>query len=251
MVRKFCARQIAGKCRNCAIILRIKQIIGIQGVVPQLLKRGQIPAWGAWKCTVCRKKSKQPSGAKTKMKKIFKSIALASVAGTLFLGTTDVMAQGQKQRGGGQGNFDPAQFQQQQMERLQQTLGMSADEFKAVQPLIEAVQAKQREVPSGRGGGGGFGGRAGRGQGQGQGADATPGAGGGRGRGFGGTPSPELEALQKAVESGTPAEIKAKLEAFRAVRKQKEGELQEAREKLRKVLSQKQEAALVLSGTLN
>jgi hypothetical protein len=117
---------------------------------------------------------------------------------------------------------------------------MTAEEFKAVQPLIEGVLAKQREILGGRGGFGFGGGRGGGG-----------GGGGGGGRGFGGTPAPEVEALQKAVESGTPAEVKAKLEAYREARKQKEGELQEAREKLRKVLTPKQEAQMVLAGMLN
>lgn len=166
------------------------------------------------------------------MKRFVKSIVLAGVASAMLGGATSVMAQ--------RGNFDPAQFQQQMMERYQVQLGMTAEEFKAVQPLIEGVLAKQREILGGRGGFGFGGGRGGGG-----------GGGGGGGRGFGGTPAPEVEALQKAVESGTPAEVKAKLEAYREARKQKEGELQEAREKLRKVLTPKQEAQMVLAGMLN
>ena len=203
------------------------------------------------------------------MKRLNKTIVLAGIASALLLGATNVMAQGQggRQRGGGQGGGDPAQFQQQMMERYQEQLAMSADEFKVVQPLIENVMTKQREAGAGRGGFGGFGrgggqggpgggGRPGGGgaaaQGGGAAGGADPAQGGGRGRGgFGGAPSPEQEALQKAIESGTPAEIKSRLDAYRDARKKKEAELQEAREKLRKVLTAKQEAQLVMGGLLN
>lgn len=198
------------------------------------------------------------------MKRLNKTIVLAGIASALLLGATNLMAQGQggRQRGGGQGGGDPAQFQQQMMERYQEQLAMSADEFKVVQPLIENVMTKQREAGAGRGGFGGFGRGGGGGRQGGGGAAAQGGApaqgggdpaqGGGRGRGgFGGAPSPEQEALQKAIESGTPAEIKSRLDAYRDARKKKEAELQEAREKLRKVLTAKQEAQLVMGGMLN
>ncbi|MBI2949945.1 MAG: hypothetical protein HYY23_20115 [Verrucomicrobia bacterium] len=175
------------------------------------------------------------------MKRFVKSIVLAGVASAMLGGATSVMAQ---QRG----NFDPEQFRQQMMERYQEQLGMTAEEFKAVQPLIESVQTKQRDATAFGRGGGAFGFSRGGGRGGG-------GAGGGQGRGggfgFGGPPPAEVEALQKAVESGTPAEVKAKLEAYREARKKKETELQEAREKLRKVLTPKQEAQLVLASLLN
>jgi Spy/CpxP family protein refolding chaperone len=185
------------------------------------------------------------------MKQFIKPIVMAGITGALLAGTSSVMAQ---QRG----NFDPQQAQQRMMEMYQERLALSGDEWKAVQPLIEAVIAKQRDAGSGRGGFGAFGGGGGGGRGRGNGdgggrQGGGGGAGGGGGGGFGGrgTPSPEVEALQKAVESGTPAEVKAKLEAYRDNRKKKEAELQTARENLRKVLSPKQEAQLVLMGMLN
>jgi hypothetical protein len=145
---------------------------------------------------------------------------------------------------GGRGNFDPEQMRERMMQRYQEALGMSATEWAAVQPLVEDVIAKQREVG---GGGGGmaalFGGRGG------QGGAANP-AGGGRNR-FGREPAPELEALQQAIESGTTAEIKTKLAAFRDARTKKEADLKESRDKLRKVLTAKQEAQMVLMGTLD
>ena len=158
------------------------------------------------------------------------------------------MAQGQR------GNFDPEQMRQRMMEMYQERLALSGDEWKAVQPLLETVITKQREAGAGRGGVGlfGGGGRQGGGGGAGGGGGGRQGGGGGAGGGgFGGTPSPEAEALQKALETGTPAEVKTKLEAYRDARKKKDADLQEAREKLRKVLTPKQEAQLVLMGTLN
>ena len=183
------------------------------------------------------------------MKQFIKPILIAGIAGVFLAGTPRVMAQ---QRG----NFDPAQAQQRMMELYQERLALSGDEWKAVQPLLETVIAKQREASSGRGGFGAFGGGGGgrgRGQGGADGGGRQGGGGGGAGGGGGGrgTPSPESEALQKAVDSGTPAEVKAKLEAYRDNRKKKDAELQEAREKLRSVLTPKQEAQLVLMGTLN
>lgn len=178
------------------------------------------------------------------MNRSIKSVMLAGAACALLLGTTNAIAQQQRGQGGqGRGNFDPAEMRQRMMEQLQEQLGMSADEFKAVQPLIEAATTKQTELNSFRSFGA---------VGRGRGGGGPGGGGGGRGfGGFGGTPAPETEALQKAVESGTPSEIKAKIEALRSARTKKEAELKEAREKLRKVVTAKQEAQLVLRGTLD
>lgn len=173
------------------------------------------------------------------MKRFIKSLVLAGVATAMLGGATSVMAQ--------RGGFDPEEMRQRMMERYQEQLGMTAEEFKVVQPLIEGVQTKQRETMAfNRGGGFAFGRGGGRG-----GGGAGGGGGRGGGLGFGGPAPAEVEALQKSVESGTPAEVKAKLEAYREARKKKEGEYQEAREKLRKVLTPKQEAQMVLAGLLN
>lgn len=74
--------------------------------------------------------------------------------------------------------------------------------------------------------------------------------GGGR-RGFGGTPSPEMEDLQKAIEAKAPAdEIKAKLQKLRDVTKAKEAKLESAREDLKKLVTARQEAILVVNRVL-
>jgi hypothetical protein len=143
-------------------------------------------------------------------------------------------------QGGGGGNFDPAQFQQRMMDRVREELNFTNDtDWNAVQPLVQKVMDARREV--------GFGGRGfGRG-GQGGGPG---GPGGGRG-GFFGTPSPEQEALQKAIDDNAPsAQIKAALAKYEASRKEKQAKLEAAQAELRKVLSVKQEAQATLAGLL-
>ncbi len=152
---------------------------------------------------------------------------------------------GQGQRGQ-RGNFDPAQMQQRMMERYREQLGITnEDEWKAIEPLIAKVSEARREV--------GFGA-------MGRGLMGRPGGPGGPGgdqardarRAFGGEPMPELEALQRAVESNaSAAEIKAALAKYRDARKAREANLAAAQDNLRKVLTAKQEAQAVLMGLLN
>ena len=69
--------------------------------------------------------------------------------------------------------------------------------------------------------------------------------------GFGGTPSPEAEALQKAIDDNAPtAQIKAALAKYQASQKAKQAKLVQAQENLRKVLTAKQEAQATLLGLL-
>src|ERR1035438_213491 len=63
--------------------------------------------------------------------------------------------------------------------------------------------------------------------------------------------SPELDALRTAVTDNMPdAEIKARLDRYRAVRKQNEAKLEKAQEDLRAVLTVRQEALAVMLGLL-
>ena len=179
---------------------------------------------------------------------------MASLAAGLFLGTHSALAQGQ-----GRGNFDPEQMRQRMMDRYKEQLGVTDDaEWKVILERVEKVVAAQREARAGAGmfGGGGGGGRRGLGGGPG-GDNATPPSGGqggqrGGGRGgFGGEPSPEMEALQKAIESKASAEeLKTKLAKVRDARKDKEAKLEKAQDDLKKILSARQEAGAVLAGLL-
>jgi hypothetical protein len=150
---------------------------------------------------------------------------------------------GRRQRGNGGGgpgggNFDPAQFQQRIMDNIKEQLGFTNDtDWNAVQPLVQKVVDARRDV----GMGGARMGRGNRGQG-GQAGQAGPG--GGR---FGATPSPEEEALQKAIDDNAPsAQIKDLLAKYRAARKDKQARLEAAQNDLRKVLTVRQEAAATL-----
>jgi hypothetical protein len=135
-------------------------------------------------------------------------------------------AEGRREGGdrGQRRGFDPAQMQERMLGRIKETMGSSDEEWKAIEPLVKKVldaQAKTRTS--------GFFGRR-------EGSEV---------------PS-EVEALRNAVESeqSKPEDIKQKLEAFRAMRKKNEEELKKAQDELKKVLTVKQEAQMVLMGTL-
>jgi hypothetical protein len=183
--------------------------------------------------------------------KLKQALILTAIAAALCSGANRLAAQNQPP---GRGNFDPEQARQRMMERYKTQLDVkSDDEWKVIQERIEKVTQARREVGFGGGMGGmGFG-RPGRPGGNAGNAEASADGQGPRRGGRGGfgppEPSPEAEALQKAIEAKAPAdEIKAKLAKLREVRKEKEAKLETAQEELRKVLSVRQEAAAVLAG---
>jgi len=188
-------------------------------------------------------------------------LVAAGVGAAMCLSASSSMAQdngggggggGRRQRGG---NFDPAQMQQQRMERYKEVLEVNNDdEWNALQPMIQKVMDARRDTFAGGGmGRGGFGGRRG---GQGGGGDQGGGGQGGGnamrgGGGRGGEPSPEAEALRKAIDAkATTGEIKAALAKFVESRKAKAEQLKVAQENLRKVLTARQEAIATLNGLL-
>jgi hypothetical protein len=170
------------------------------------------------------------------------------MAATLFLGAGKVSAQndnggnGGGGGGGGRGNFDPAQFQQRMMDNVRDQLGFTNDtDWSAVQPLVQKVMDARRDVGFGNMGrmfGRNRGGNNGGGQ-------------GGRG-GFGGTPSPEQDALQKAIDDNAPAaQIKDLLAKYKASQAARQAKLEAAQSDLKKVLTVKQEAQATLLGLVN
>jgi hypothetical protein len=170
----------------------------------------------------------------------FLKIALlaALFAAGSSLTTRTTLAQGRPNRG----NFNPEEFRQRMMDRYRDQLDVKDDaEWKLISERINKVLEARREI----GFGGGFG-RPPRREG-GQNADQ-----GNRRRGFfGGEPSPEAEALQKAIDDkASPDDIKAKLAKYRESRKQKRANLEKAQEDLKQVLSVRQEAAAVMAGLL-
>ncbi len=147
--------------------------------------------------------------------------------------------------GGGRGRPTPEQiaaFQQQRMDRLKGELGSSDDEFKALQPKIEAVNKARQATFTG----GGFGGRRG---------------GGGGGGGGGGAATPDenrpealkkLDALRTLLENkdADPKAIAEALKGLREERTKAKDSLKKAQDELKELVTAKQEAVLVINGTL-
>lgn len=145
-------------------------------------------------------------------------------------------------RGGGRGNFDPAQWRQRMEEQMKQDLGATDDEWKVIQPKLEKVSNAQRGMRGGM-----FGMMGGRGRG---------GPGGDRGPGGDQPQSPVSQAssdLQKVLENkdASAEQIASKLTALREAREKAKVELAAAQKDLKEVLTARQEAVLVVRGLLD
>ena len=170
---------------------------------------------------------------------------------------------GQPQDRGAAQNRDPeqmrARMQEMMDQRMKEQLGITGDdEWKVIQPRLQKVQDLSRQVNAGGmmgmfGRRGGFGGPGGQGPGQGPGQNRGPNA-------RGTAPDRELSAVEKsaqelqdllATESPKAEDIKAKLTAYRTVREKAKSDLAKAQDELKKIVTVKQEAALVLMGMLN
>lgn len=133
---------------------------------------------------------------------------------------------------GRRANFNPAEMQARMLASLREQFAVKDDaEWSLISERITAVINLRRNTNVG--GMGGLGNRPG--------GNNRPGA----------TANPELDALRTAVTDNLPdAEIKARLERVREVRKQNEAKLTQAQEDLRAVLTVRQEALAVATGLL-
>ncbi|MHB1155595.1 MAG: hypothetical protein ACYC26_02020 [Phycisphaerales bacterium] len=157
------------------------------------------------------------------------------------------MAQDAPRNDDGQGRrqrFDPAQMRQRMMERIKTELKVTDDEWTVLQPKVEKVMTLQRDLMMGM-----FGGRMGRRAFGGPGGDnAQPPA----------DAAPQSEIVKASADlrtaladDNTPAAtINEKLLAFRTARAKVQTDLDVARKDLRELLTPRQEAVLVMSGTL-
>jgi hypothetical protein len=186
--------------------------------------------------------------------------ALALSAGSLFAqdntgangGANGGQGGGNGQRrnrqggGPGGGNWDPAQMQQRIMDNIKDQLEFTNDtDWTAVQPLVQKVLDARRDVGVGGGMRALFGGRN-RGGDQGGGGNRQ------RGGGMFGQPSPEQEALQKALDDNAPAaQINDLLTKYKASKAAKQAKLESAQSDLKKVLTAKQEAQAYLLELVN
>jgi len=168
--------------------------------------------------------------------------------------------QGQRgQRGGMQGGrqFDPERMRQMMDQRMREQLGATEQEWKVLGPRVTKVMELSRQTRGGGRGGMMFGGMGGRG-------GMMPGGMGGRGAGPGGgrpgAPDRQLTAVEKAQEqlrtvldntSATPDQIKKQLTALRTAREKAKQQLAVAQQDLRKIITVRQEAQLVMMGMLD
>ncbi len=183
-----------------------------------------------------------------------KTLIRLALFGMMLMTGTNSHLFGQDQGGGGGNRRDmsPEQFREEMEKRVKASLKATDDEWNIIQPRLDKVVTAQREAFSGRMGG------FGRTRDNNNASSAatpsgTPGTSEKSSRDSTRTPSPEAEALKAALESEeTPAkEIKTKLNSLRDSRSKKQDDLKVAREELRKVLSLRQEATLVMQGILD
>jgi len=141
--------------------------------------------------------------------------------------------------------IDPAIFRKaamaRYMERLRQQLGATEEEWKVLGPKVEKLIAAQQEARAGVRGGGGGGGAVGR-----------PGFGGGTGSG---EPSAVQEAASALREATRDPDVAARdtaiaLRDYRAARDRARKRATEVEQELRELLTQRQEAILLMNGLL-
>jgi hypothetical protein len=179
------------------------------------------------------------------MKKLKKILWVAACAVALGLGAGKVQAQQQ-----GRGNFDPAQMRQDMLDRYKERMEVKDDsEWKLIEASITKVMDAQREVMADRMRGM-FGGQRRNRGGDTNNVSTASDNNSRRSRIFG-TPSPEAEDLQKAIDDKASADvIKAKLAKLREAAAAKEAKLTQAQDELKALLTSRQEAIAVLGGLL-
>jgi hypothetical protein len=169
-------------------------------------------------------------------------LALGCIA-MLGFGSATVQAQGR-------GNFDPAQFRQMILDNYKDTLGVTDDaEWKVIEDALGKVVDARAAVMAGsiRNFRGNRGGRNRDGN-----TNSTSDDSNRRRRGgFGPEPGPAAADLQKAIDDKAPAdEIKGKLAKLREENAANDAKLTAAQEDLKKLVTARQEAVLVLGGML-
>ena len=175
---------------------------------------------------------------------------MAGVAVALSFGTANIFAQAatsdstakpDSSSRSSRGGFDPEQMRQRMLDGIREKMEVKGDdEWKIISERVNKVMEARRDTMGSMMGG--F-----------RGGSSRSGDSSGRSRfsSFMPQPSPEEEALQKAIEDKASADdIKVKLKKVREVRKAKEAKLEKAQEELKKVLSVKQEAVAVMNGLL-
>jgi len=166
-----------------------------------------------------------------------KMALVAAVLGLMIGGSA--MAQDQLgARPPGRGNFDPAQMRDRMMTDVRDRMGVSDDEWKVIAPKIDHLMTAQSES---RSSGGGFGFLFGGSRGGGR-TDREP--------------RNDVERasndLQRALDDkgSAPEDIARKLAAYREARDRARANFLAAQKEIKDLLTQRQEAILVVSGML-
>ena len=185
--------------------------------------------------------------------KLRNSLLMTSMAVMICAAAPTVLAQDNGDGGGGGRRFrggppmDPAEWQQRIMENIRDHLNVTNnEEWQVMQGRVQKVLDARRDLgPGGNFGRMMFGRRGGPPGGPDGNADRPR-------RGGFGAPSPELEALDKAIDSNAPAEqVKSAMQRYRDSRKAKEAALEKAQADLKQLLTVKQEAAALSLGLVN
>jgi hypothetical protein len=144
--------------------------------------------------------------------------------------------QGNRQRG----NFDPAQQRERALTRVKEQLGATDDEWKVLQPKIDALMTAQADLRSGTRGG--RGGRGNRGNQQNQAATPTNET----------AVAKAMADLRTAVaDKATPAdELAKKLAALHDAKAKAQAARTAAQKEVKDLLTARQEAILVQNGML-
>ena len=177
--------------------------------------------------------------------KYLTTLAAAASVTLLFTATPAFAQQQQQQQKGGRGNFNPEDYRKARAERVKAALKVTDEEWTVLSPMIDKVEEKAGALLAFRMSSRSFGGGGTTGGG---GAPGGPG-----GRGGGTQPSAEVQALKDVAERDgvSNEEFKVKIEAARNARKRIQGELDAARDELKKVVTVRQEAVLLAMGVLD
>jgi len=158
---------------------------------------------------------------------------IAGLVGMAWIGT----ALAQERGPGGGGGYNPEAARERMMARYREALRASDEQWKNIEPRLDAVLTLQRQIRPGMG----------RLFARGGPPAAAPGA-------------PEPTAVEKAADAlnavldkadSTPEQIAAALKAFRDARDAATKDLAKAQEELQKVATPAQAARLVLLGVLD
>ena len=175
-----------------------------------------------------------------------KKAAVGFIVGCVLVFTAGHAAWCQEARRPGgprRGMFNPDRMREMMLERLKDTLGVEDDSWTVLKPRLDTVLKLSREA-------GGSAGMRGLFRRRRRPEDTPPPE----------QPGPETPATEKArlelektldSKDAKPEEIKARLKALREAREKAKDELAKAKESLRELLTQRQEAQLVLFGILD